>query len=87
MSICLKDFGVVCALGDSKASVAAALLKGYRGGLVLDSELPNAEPQYVGRVPDASFDKTTFNKTVSGLEADANGKIFTRNDKLSQLAY
>ena len=87
MSICLKDFGVVCALGDSKAAVAAALLTGYRGGLVLDSELPNAEPQYVGRVPDATFDKTTFNKTVSGLEADANGKFFTRNDKLSQLAY
>ncbi|SGY88009.1 3-oxoacyl-(Acyl-carrier-protein) synthase [Moritella viscosa] len=82
MSICLKDFGVVCALGDSKVSVAAGLLQGFRGGLVLDSELPNAEPQYVGRVADSTFDKI-----VAGLDTDTNDKILTRNDKLGKLAY
>lgn len=75
MSICLKDFGVVCALGDSKASVVAGLLTGSRDGLVLDSELPNAEPQYVGRVADSTFDKTIVDKKL------------TRNDQLGQLAY
>lgn len=75
MSICLKDFGVICALGDSKAAVAAGLLKGSRDGLVLDSDLPNAEAQYVGRVADSTFDKVHFDKKL------------TRNDQLGQLAY
>ncbi|PKH07066.1 beta-ketoacyl-ACP synthase [Moritella sp. Urea-trap-13] len=82
MSICLKDFGVVCALGDSKASVAAGLLQGSREGLVLDSELPNAEAQYVGRVADSTFDKT-----VANISMDSKGQQLTRNDKLGQLAY
>jgi len=87
VSICLKDFGVVCALGDSKASVATGLLQGCRGGLVLDSELPNSEPQYVGRVADSLLNKTVLDKTVANAEINASDKILTRNDKLSQLAY
>jgi len=78
VSVCLKDFGVVCALGDSKASVAAGLLQGSRDGLVLDSDLPNAEPQYVGRVADTM---------LANAASDASGDILTRNDKLAQLAY
>lgn len=83
MSICLKDFGVVCALGDSKASVAAGLLQGSRNGLVLDGDLPNVEPQYVGRVADAILEKALREDT----DTDVNTKTLTRNDKLSQLAY
>jgi len=82
VSICLKDFGVVCALGDSKASVAAGLLKGSREGLILDSELPNAEAQYVGRVADSTLDKA-----VANISMDSKGQSLSRNDKLGQLAY
>ncbi|QUM76047.1 beta-ketoacyl-ACP synthase [Moritella sp. 24] len=77
MSICLKDFGVVCALGDSKASVIAGLLKGSRDGLQLDADLPIAEPQFVGRVPDS---------VLASLKS-SNAKTLTRNDQLGQFAY
>ena len=77
MSICLKDFGVVCALGSSKASVTAGLLSGSRDGLLQDADLPIAEPQYVGRVADS----------VLAELADVNGKTLSRNDQLGQFAY
>ncbi len=63
-----------------KLRVAAGLLKGSRDGLVLDSELPNAEPQYVGSCGRFSF----LIRAGTNLTTD---KKLSRNDKLSQLAY
>ena len=50
MNICLKDFGVVCALGQSKQELFDNLIAGSQQGLVLDSELAIEEQQYVGKV-------------------------------------
>ncbi|MGB1263393.1 MAG: beta-ketoacyl-ACP synthase [Cognaticolwellia sp.] len=73
MTTCLKEFGVVCALGNNKAEVLAALLSGEETFLTLDNELPLEAPQYVGRV--------TLPKTAELAE------ITTHNNKLAYLAY
>ena len=72
MNICLKDFGVVCAIGQSKQEVIDNFLNN-NSGLVEDHDLPLEGSQYVGRVtiPD---------------EAHLN-KIATRNNRLAYLAY
>jgi len=73
LSICLKDFGVVCAIGQSKNTVFEALLTGSSKGLVLNNDLAIEQPQYVGEVviPDDI----------------ALNSISTRNNKLAYLAY
>ncbi len=78
MSICLKDFGVVCAIGQSKQAVINGLMAGTREGVQQDDVLPIAGTQYVGRVPDDA---------LAGVAADAEGKMLSRNDKLGKLAY
>jgi 3-oxoacyl-[acyl-carrier-protein] synthase-1 len=78
VSICLKEFGVVCAIGQSKQAVIDGLMAGTRAGLQLDETLPIAAPQYVGRVPDS---------VLADVAIDENGKTLSRNDQLGQLAY
>lgn len=73
MSTCLKEFGVVCALGNNKQQVLAALISGEENFLSLDSELPLEAPQYVGRVA------LPMSKALT--------KISTNNNKLAYLAY
>lgn len=73
MTICLKEFGVVCALGNSKQQVITALLSGGKQFLSLDRELPLEEPQYVGRV------SLPANETIK--------QISTNNNKLAYIAY
>lgn len=73
MSSCLKDFGVVCALGNNKAQVLTALLSGEENFLSLDNELPLEAAQYVGRVTLPS--------------SAALSEISTNNNKLAYLAY
>ena len=73
MTICLKEFGVVCALGNDKQQVLKALIGEDKKYLSLDSELPIDAPQYVGRV---------------GLPADLDvQQISTNNNKLAYIAY
>lgn len=73
MSTCLKEFGVVCALGNNKQQVLAALISGEENFLSFDSELPLETPQYVGRVA------LPMSKALT--------KISTNNNKLAYLAY
>lgn len=73
MSTCLKEFGVVCALGNNKAEVLAALISGEETFLSLDSDLPLDAAQYVGRV------------ALSNSEDISD--IATNNNKLAYLAY
>lgn len=73
MSICLSDFGVVCAIGQSKETVFDALLTGDNEGLVLNSTLPIEQAQYVGQ--------------VNIPDNDVLNAISTRNNKLAYLAY
>lgn len=73
MSTCLKEFGVVCALGNNKKQVLAALISGDENFLSLDAELPLEGPQYVGRVTLPS------NEVLE--------QISTNNNKLGYLAY
>lgn len=73
MSICLKDFGVVCAIGQSKKEVFDALLAGSDNGLVLNNELAIEQAQYVGQ--------------VTLPEDDVLSSISTRNNQLAYLAY
>lgn len=73
MSTCLKEFGVVCALGNNKAEVLAALISGEEKFLSLDSDLPLDVAQYVGRV---------------SLPNDVMlNEITTNNNKLAYIAY
>jgi 3-oxoacyl-[acyl-carrier-protein] synthase-1 len=73
VSICLNDFGVVCAIGQNKKAVFDALLSGSNESLVLNSALPIEQAQYVGQVtlPD--------NDVLNGISI--------RNNKLAYLAY
>lgn len=73
MSTCLKEFGVVCALGNNKQQVLAALISGEENFLSLDSELPLEAAQYVGRVA------LPMSKALT--------QISTNNNKLAYLAY
>ncbi len=73
MSICLNDFGVVCAIGQNKKAVFDALILGSNESLVLNSALPIEQAQYVGQ--------------VSLPDNDALNLISTRNNKLAYLAY
>ncbi len=73
MSTCLKEFGVVCALGNNKAEVLAALISGEEKFLSLDSDLPLDAAQYVGR--------------VALPNDEALNDITTNNNKLAYLAY
>ena len=73
MSTCLKEFGVVCALGNNKADVLAALISGEERFLSLDNDLPLDTAQYVGR--------------VALPEDEALDGITTNNNKLAYLAY
>jgi len=73
VSICLNDFGVVCAIGQNKKAVFDALLLGSNESLVLNSALPIEQAQYVGQ--------------VSLPDNDALNRISTRNNKLAYLAY
>jgi 3-oxoacyl-[acyl-carrier-protein] synthase I len=73
VSTCLKEFGVVCALGNNKAQVLAALISGEENTLSLDNDLPLEGQQYLGRV--------TFPKH------EALKEISTNNNKLAYLAY
>ena len=73
MSICLKDLGVVCSIGQTKSAVFEALLSKSNDGLVLNSDLPIEKSQYVGQ--------------VSLPESDVLNGISTRNNKLAYLAY
>ncbi len=74
MSICLKEFGVICALGHDKQEVLTALFSDQKQFLSLDSELPIEEPQYVGRVQ--------LPKNNEAIE-----QISTNNNKLAYIAY
>lgn len=71
--ICLKEFGVVCTLGNNKKQVFDNLLCGESSFLTLNSELPLEEPQYVGQVNIPNTPETN--------------KISTHNNKLAYLAY
>jgi 3-oxoacyl-[acyl-carrier-protein] synthase-1 len=73
VSIRLNDLGVVCAIGQSKEAVFEALLIGSDEALVLNSELPLEQAQYVGQV--------TLPETA------VINEISTRNNKLAYLAY
>jgi len=73
VSICLNDFGVVCAIGQNKKAVFDALLLGSNESLVLNSALPIEQAQYIGQ--------------VSLPDNDALNRISTRNNKLAYLAY
>jgi 3-oxoacyl-[acyl-carrier-protein] synthase I len=73
VSTCLKEFGVVCALGNNKAQVLAALISGEENALSLDDDLPLEGRQYLGRV----------NLPVN----EALNEIATNNNKLAYLAY
>ncbi len=73
MSTCLKEFGVVCALGNNKAQVLAALISGEENALSLDNDLPLEGQQYVGR--------------VALPKHEALNEISTNNNKLAYLAY
>ena len=73
MSTCLKEFGVVCALGNNKTDVLAALISGEEKFLSLDSDLPLDAAQYVGR--------------VMLPNDEALNEITTNNNKLAYLAY
>ena len=72
MNICLKEFGVVCAIGQSKQEVIDNLLKG-NSGLAIDHDLPLEGAQFVGRVLIPTEDKII--------------EIATRNNQLAYLAY
>jgi len=72
MSICLKDFGVVCAIGQSKQEVFDSLLAN-KSGLRIDHDFPIEEPQFVGRV---EFDPATISESID-----------THNNQLAYLAY
>jgi len=50
LSICLKDVGIVCNIGQSKQAVLKSLINGNANALVKDGSLPLTEPQYVGHV-------------------------------------
>lgn len=73
MSICLKEFGVICALGNNKQQVLSALISGKKQFLSLDNDLPLEGSQYVGRaqLPDS----------------DDVREISTNNNKLAYIAY
>lgn len=73
MSICLKEFGVICALGNNKQQVLSALISGKKQFLSLDNDLPLEGAQYVGRaqLPDS----------------DDVREISTNNNKLAYIAY
>lgn len=71
--ICLKEFGVVCTLGNNKKQVFDNLLSGENNYLTLNSVLPLEEPQYVGQVQLSNMQ-----------EIDT---ITTYNNKLAYLAY
>lgn len=73
MSICLAEFGVVCALGNNKQQVFENLKKLNNEFLQLDSELPIEEAQFVGR--------------VSLPRSAALEHIDTRNNQLAYLAF
>lgn len=73
MSTCLKDFGVVCALGKNKQQVANALTDADKQYLQLNNELPLEQAQYVGRV---DIDDTVLPEHV-----------ITENNRLAFLAY
>jgi 3-oxoacyl-[acyl-carrier-protein] synthase-1 len=73
VATCLKEFGVVCALGNNKQQVLSSLISGEENFLLLDSELPLEAPQYVGR--------------VTLPESEALTEILTNNNKLAYLAY
>ncbi len=73
MTVSLKDFGVVCALGLSKQEVLDNLVASNIQGVVFDEQLPLFEGQFVGRV----------NLPSSGGFSD----ISTRNNQLAYLAY
>lgn len=73
MSTCLKDFGVVCALGKNKQQVINALTETGKQYLQLNSELPLEQAQYVGRV---DIDTTVLPEHV-----------VTENNRLAFLAY
>jgi 3-oxoacyl-[acyl-carrier-protein] synthase-1 len=70
---CLKEFGVVCTLGNNKKQVCDNLLSGENNYLVLNSDLPLEEPQYVGQV---QLPNTSDITTIS-----------THNNKLAFLAF
>lgn len=73
MSICLKEFGVICALGNNKQQVLSALISSKKQFLSLDNDLPLEGAQYVGRaqLPDS----------------DDVREISTNNNKLAYIAY
>jgi len=73
VSICLKEFGVICALGNNKQQVLSALISGKKQFLSLDNDLPLEGSQYVGRaqLPDS----------------DDVREISTNNNKLAYIAY
>ena len=77
MTICLKEFGVVCTLGQSKQAVMDNLLASHNDKninfLVCDSDLPLEDAQFVGRVPIPN------NENI--------GIISTRNNQLAYMAY
>lgn len=74
MSICLKDFGVVCSLGNDKKEVFQYLISEKKKNfLTLNDKLPLDEPQYVGQVNIPDIDKLSA--------------INTHNNKLAYLAY
>ena len=50
MNICLKDLGIVCAIGTSKQTVMQKLQHHIGETLTLDQHLSFDKPQYVGRV-------------------------------------
>jgi len=73
MTICLAEFGVVCALGNDKQQVFDNLKNNNDEFLQLDNDLPIEEPQFVGRV---------LFPQLAVLD-----NIDTRNNQLAYLAF
>lgn len=73
MSVCLKDLGVVCSLGQSKQQVFDNLIRDNGEYLQLNYSLAQDSAQFVGQVdiPDS--------KEIKG--------IYSRNNQLAYLAY
>jgi len=50
LSICLKDVGIVCNIGQSKQAVVQSLIESNSDTLIKDINLPLTQPQFVGHV-------------------------------------
>lgn len=73
MNICLKDFGVVCALGHTKQQVLDNLISGQDDFLQTCSKLPINDTQFVGK--------------AKLPESPSLAHIVSDNNKLAYIAY